>query len=573
MPNKKGLLFVFIIPAVVSLALFFVLKSLPNNLITIAILFASNLLLLLSGLFISYISNKRSISRAIKSSNISGEDAKTINGIINFNKNLNNDFLAYVKKFKIFSQQNLNILKKLSKNTDSSLRSVKDVTSNIEGVKKESDNLDNNIGSVNSSIKDIFSDFNTLNNQISNQSDSLTRSSSAIEEMSASTESVLRITREKNIATNELLELTNIGGDKLKFTDKIIEEISEQTDVMLQMITLIDDVASRTNLLAINASIEAAHAGESGKGFAVVAHEIRKLAESTSINANSISETLKLIMAKITDAKDASNESSQTFSQILTKTKDVSNGLVEVAQNMEELSIGEKLILESTSELLSSSNNIDDLSSSIIQRIGSIEDKMSDVKRISTASTDRIHDMYSHFVELNKIFMQGSTFLNQSLLNTEKLNRDLSEFRDVEIETTDNIKVGISWNSNLSVQDDYIDDQHKGLIDGINKFLNAMVQGSGEEVISSMLNQLGDYVITHFKDEENYMESINYSGLEDHKTIHTNFILKLEKLKREFEKEGPSALLAATIQKDVAQWLIDHIAGEDMKYSAIAVKN
>lgn len=561
---------VLLIPIIICTTLSYFMFSIHiNNLIKIVLLGLINVILLTLGITITDFLKKRYLIQAQNNPSLLDKISKSssIYNLIESKKKTDNKLLNIVKRFKIYARQSQNIGEKLSDNTDNSLIKVKEIVSALDIVKTETDNLDSNITSVNNSIGSIFSDFNILNNQISNQNLSLARSSSAIEEMSASTESVLKITKEKNLATSKLLELTNIGGEKLRVTDKIIEDISEQTDAMLQMITMIDDVASRTNLLAINASIEAAHAGESGKGFAVVANEIRKLAENTSVNANKISETLNQITSKIIEAKDASSKSGDTFDQILEKTKDVSNGLVEVATNMEELSLGEKLILDSTSELLDSSGQIDELSSSIKERIGSIEEKMSQVKEISNKNNQEIYNIHNYSVNLNKIFLQGTTYLNQTLLNSENINRELKEFKDIKVDESKEVALGISWNNSLSVNNDKIDNQHRGLIESINSFLKAMVDGTGESEISQMLNKLGNYVVEHFSDEEAYLKQINFQDLEEHKKIHKNFIDKLENLKSVFAKEGSSAILASTIQKEVAQWLLEHIGKEDMKYS------
>jgi methyl-accepting chemotaxis protein len=90
-----------------------------------------------------------------------------------------------------------------------------------------------------------------------------------------------------------------------KSTGKIINLLANKTDQIGEIAQVIDDIADQTNLLALNAAIEAARAGEQGRGFAVVADEVRKLAERTTIATKEIAETIKAIQKEAKDADDS----------------------------------------------------------------------------------------------------------------------------------------------------------------------------------------------------------------------------------------------------------------------------
>jgi len=138
---------------------------------------------------------------------------------------------------------------------------------------------------------------------------------------------------------------------------------------VLSVVKVIEDVSDRTNLLAMNASIEAAHAGESGRGFSVVAAEIRKLAEETSRNSKAIRETLDRNLDQVGTAVKASTASQQLLQNLVQAFFEIQTLLDEQLAGMEELGLGTGQILESVGNLRAGAGTVQESASAVREAV------------------------------------------------------------------------------------------------------------------------------------------------------------------------------------------------------------
>jgi hemerythrin len=129
----------------------------------------------------------------------------------------------------------------------------------------------------------------------------------------------------------------------------------------------------------------------------------------------------------------------------------------------------------------------------------------------------------------------------------------------------------MDWTDELSVSVTEIDDQHKKLIELINRLHDAMKAGQGKEVLESTLQELAAYTVYHFQAEEQYMEEFKYPRYSSHKVEHDAFVKKVTDLQKDFA-EGRLGL-TLDLMKFLKDWVNNHIKATDKQYSALFNKS
>ena len=239
----------------------------------------------------------------------------------------------------------------LSSNMDKTSKAVDKISSEFQKMKGLGLKQEEEASKAKKAVTDIETNINSLKMLVEEQTENVNVSSSAIEEMTANIHSVSLTLNENSKNVSTLNEASEIGKTGLQAVADEIREIARESEGLLEINKVMENIASQTNLLSMNAAIEAAHAGEAGRGFAVVAGEIRKLAESSGVQSKTTAAMLKKIKASIDNITRSSNEVLDRFAAIDTGVKTVSDREGEIRSAMEEQEVGGKQILASISRL------------------------------------------------------------------------------------------------------------------------------------------------------------------------------------------------------------------------------
>lgn len=269
---------------------------------------------------------------------------KNFNSLVqNFNR------LLFEVKEKMDAMKENGII--LADNVTETAGAINEIDSNIVSTRKQIENQAVNVTENSAIVEQLTRNIKALNDATENQAASIVESSSAIEETVSNIQSINQNSQSGKALLDQLQEVSKQGKENLDSVSSMVQKIAKSSESLMEANSLIVNIAQQTNLLAMNASIEAAHAGVYGKGFAVVADEIRKLAELSSRHAKTINSTVKEVRGCISAIVNNSRTTDESFSHIFENIGEVIQMFAEINSSLTEQSAGTKEILETIQEM------------------------------------------------------------------------------------------------------------------------------------------------------------------------------------------------------------------------------
>ncbi len=263
----------------------------------------------------------------------------------------------------------------LAQASDSIKVSVGDTVSAIDQMDSTSASQTSAIQQVDDAVAKIVGEAEQLGKEIDSQNHIIAYSSTSIEEIVASMDSVHKRINEAAGHVEELVKLASGNKSALSVATQDIVNVRQESASLQEMNSVISSVAAQTNLLAMNAAIEAAHAGAAGKGFAVVADEIRKLAETAAKQASSSSSYLKSIQSKIDGIAETAVDIDKSFEGTIQRINDISHVVTQLEQ-----ATGEQEML--SEQVLKALNDIQDSTRNITANVGEITSSTTETSRL-----------------------------------------------------------------------------------------------------------------------------------------------------------------------------------------------
>ncbi len=317
----------------------------------------------------------------------------------------------------------------LAGNMTETASSINQISANIEGVKGQVLNQSAGVTETSATMEEIIRTIHQLNKSVETQATSVTQSSSSIEEMIANIASIAKMLENGSNLAQELNTKTTTAKEGTSIANGDVARIGEKSEDLLEAAAVIQNIAAQTNLLAMNAAIEAAHAGETGKGFAVVADEIRKLAEEAGSQGKEIAITIKETTDIIKDITRNGTNAEFSLDEVVKLVHKTLEEIEHIVQAMQEQERGSQEVLTALKDINAITGQVKDGSAEMLKGGEQVAEEMRKLDELTRVITDSMNEMAAGASQINNSVQEVNELTQQNKESIKNLADEVNKFK------------------------------------------------------------------------------------------------------------------------------------------------
>ncbi len=323
------------------------------------------------------------------------------------------------------SREGLNIGTTLNNSVAIATENVNQIHQLYQFLSTESDTLSSQTMTAKNSGDQVVSQAGKMQQSFTAQNNNIAETSAALTEISANITNISGIAQKRRSGMDAIIKDLD---DQALLISQLVEEVNQvkdSSDRIAVFVSTIDNIASQTGLLAMNASIEAAHAGNQGKGFSVIAQEIRKLSEQTTKNAEQITDTLHENAQIVATTAESVNSFAKTISESSAEMRNTIQAIEEILAGITEIDTGTRDVMNALNSIVDTSRDTGDMVQTVTSEIGQQGNALTTIADIADTLRDRVSNLESQLNQITKAVQVIKTNAEQNAVVTERITMGL----------------------------------------------------------------------------------------------------------------------------------------------------